>query len=470
MVAIKKPQKIPALGEEILVLGKDHEIWRNNGIEAFTSTPVYREGRVYSTIKRGELVCLDADTGEEHWVLKLAPDQIHASPTLADSKLYVPMFDGKVFIVTDEGESAKIHSEIDLGSACLAAPAVAHGRVFVQSKKKLYCFGSDTPAPPFVVKPSEELKHINNESSDDETYSLQVVPAEFALKAGNTLNFSVFSLDKTGKRTSLLDPENSKNDNLSWEKWIPPTAKVKSKVDAEIDNGKLSADLNASLSAGALRVSNGDLFGVTRGRVLPSLPYKEDFEEGFVFSNTSSDDISFSYPPLSWLGARMRWQVQEMEGNTVAGNTLDRVLFQRAINFIGHMDMSDYTMEADVMTDGDRRIKSNIGLIHQRYIFVLVGNSQKLEVVSNFDRFRHSVPFSIKTKSWYRLKTRVDVDDMGNGMIRAKAWPKDTEEPDEWTLEVEHANAHSHGAPGIYAMSPQSKKKVYIDNISVTQN
>ena len=470
MVAIKKPQKIPALGEEILVLGKDHEIWRNNGIEAFTSTPVYREGRVYSTIKRGELVCLNADTGEEHWVLKLAPDQIHASPTWADGKLYVPMFDGKVFVVTDEGESAKIHSKIDLGSACLAAPAVAHGRVFVQSKKKLYCFGSDAPAPPFVVKPSEELKHINNESSDDEAYSLQVVPAEFALKAGNTLNFSVFSLDKTGKRTSLLDPENSKNDNLSWEKWIPPTAKVKSKVDADIENGKLSADLNASLSAGALRVSNGDLFGVTRGRVLPSLPYKEDFEEGFVFSNTSSDDISFSYPPLSWLGARMRWQVQEMEGNTVAGNTLDRVLFQRAINFLGHMDMSDYTMEADVMTDGDRRIKSNIGLIHQRYIFVLVGNSQKLEVVSNFDRFRHSVPFSIKTKSWYRLKTRVDVDDMGNGMIRAKAWPKDTEEPDDWTLEVEHANAHSHGAPGIYAMSPQSKKKVYIDNISVSQN
>ena len=28
-------------------------------------------------------------------MLKLAPDQIHASPTWADGKLYVPMFDGK---------------------------------------------------------------------------------------------------------------------------------------------------------------------------------------------------------------------------------------------------------------------------------------------------------------------------------------------------------------------------------------
>ena len=125
-----------------MVLGKDHEIWRNNGIEAFTSTPVYRGGRVYSTIKR-ELVCLDANTGEEHWVLKLAPDQIHASPTWADGKLYVPMFNGKVFVVVDEGEKGNILSEIDLGSTCLAAPAVAHGRVFVQSKKMLFCFGSE---------------------------------------------------------------------------------------------------------------------------------------------------------------------------------------------------------------------------------------------------------------------------------------------------------------------------------------
>ena len=37
-------------------------------------------------------------------------------------------------------------------------------------------------------------------------------------------------------------------------------------------------------------------------------------------------------------------------------------------------------------------------------------------------------------------------------------------------LRSEHTNAHVKGAPGIYAMSPQSKKKVYIDNISISQN
>jgi len=464
MVAIKKPAKLPGIGEDILVLGKDHEIWRNNGIEAFTSTPAYRNGRVYSTIKRGELVCLDASSGEEHWVLKLAPDQIHASPTWADDKLYVPMFNGKVFVVEDEGLNAKVLSEIDLGAACLAAPAVAHGRVLVQAKKKLYCFGSADPAPAFVAQPQESNKHISS-SSDGDIVSLQVVPAEFILQAGENIHFEVFGLDSSGRRIRKLE------EGLTWRRWIPPTAKVKSKVDAEISpEGILSAEMNASLSAGALQVSSGGLSGTTRGRVLPNLPYYEDFEEDFEFVHTSTDNIPFSFPPLSWLGARMRWQVQDMEENKIAGNTLDRVLFQRAINFIGNKDMSNYTMSADVMTDGDRRTKSNIGLINQRYIFVLVGNSQKLEVVSNFDRFRHSVPFSIKTNSWYTLKTRVDLNEMGTGVVRAKAWAKDEQEPENWTIEVEHNNAHTHGAPGIYAMSPQSKKKVYIDNIAVIQN
>ena len=135
MVAIKKPSKLPGIGEEILLLGKDSEVWRNNSMESFTSTPVYRNGRLYTTIKRGELVCIDAQTGEEIWMLKLAPDQVHASPLWADGKLFVPMFDGKISVVVDEGDSGRILGKTTLDGACLAAPSAAHGRVFVQTKK-----------------------------------------------------------------------------------------------------------------------------------------------------------------------------------------------------------------------------------------------------------------------------------------------------------------------------------------------
>jgi outer membrane protein assembly factor BamB len=459
MVAIKKPKNLPSLNEDLIVLNKDSEVWRNNSIEAFTSSPVYRDGRLYVTIKRGELVCLAADSGEEIWTLKLAPDQVHASPTWADGKLYVPMFDGRVSVVKDRGNEAEILSQMQLEGSCLSAPSVAHGRVFVQSKKKLYCFGTSKTAPAFISHKKDQ------NLSSKVPFSLQVVPAEFSIKSGSALPFTVYSLNKNGKRIEEV------KEGLTWEKWIPPTAKVQSVVDAEItSNGVLVASKDAKLSAGALRVSNGKLFGITRGRVLQDLPYSENFETGFTLSQKSSDQISFSYAPLSWLGARMRWQIQNLNGNMVAGNTLDRVLFQRAINFVGHKDMANYTAQAEVMTDGDRRIKSNIGLINQRYIFALIGNSQKLEVVSNYDRFRHSVPFSFKTNTWYHLKTRVDILKGGTGMIRAKAWLKGEAEPSDWTLEASHINPHLHGAPGVYAMSPQSKKKVYFDNLLISYN
>ena len=459
MVAIRKPLKLPSLGEEIIILGRESEVWRNNAMEAFTSTPVYKGNRLYTTIKRGELICSNAENGEEIWTLKLAPDQVHASPTWADGKLYVPMFDGKVSVVKDNGEEGEIISQVQLEGACLAAPSVAHGRVFVQSKKRLYCFGSDQVAPAFVSQQTA------NPSSSTQAVALQVIPVEFSLKSGNSLAFKVFSLDKNGRRIEEV------KEGLSWEKWIPPTAKVQSEVDAEISSdGILVAEQDARLSAGALRVTKDGVSGFTRGRILQDLPYQENFEEGFSLNQKSSDDIPFSYAPLPWLGARMRWQVQDFQGNLVAGNTLDRVLFQRAINFVGHKDMSNYTAEADVMTDGDRRTKSNIGLINQRYIFALIGNSQKLEVISNYDRFRHSVPFSFKTNIWYKLKTRVDILKDGTGMIRAKAWIKSSDEPEAWTIEVPHAVPHLHGAPGVYAMSPQSKKKVYFDNLSINYN
>jgi outer membrane protein assembly factor BamB len=459
MVAIQKPTSLPSLGEEIIILDRESEVWRNNAMEAFTSTPVYKDNRLYTTIKRGELICSDAENGEEIWTLKLAPDQVHASPTWADGKLYVPMFDGKVSVVKDKGDEGEIISQVQLEGSCLAAPSVAHGRVFVQSKKRLYCFGSDQVAPAFVSQQTV------TPPSKTQAVSLQVVPAEFSLKSGNSLAFKVFSLDKNGLRIEEI------KEGLSWEKWIPPTAKVQSEVDAEISSdGILVAEQDARLSAGALRVSKEGISGIARGRILQDLPYLENFEEGFSLTQKSSDDIPFSYAPLPWLGARMRWQVQNFQGNLVAGNTLDRVLFQRAINFVGHKDMSNYTAEADVMTDGDRRTKSNIGLINQRYIFALIGNSQKLEVISNYDRFRHSVPFSFKTNIWYKLKTRVDILKDGTGMIRAKAWIKSSDEPDAWTIEVPHAVPHLHGAPGVYAMSPQSKKKVYFDNLSINYN
>ena len=449
---------MPTLKESILEIDRQSEAWRNDELESFTSSPVLYKDRLYTTVKTGELFCNDARSGQTLWTLKLSPDQIHAAPTWADGKLYVPMFDGKVSVVKDIGSGGQILSQIDLGSSCLAAPAVAHGRILIQSKKKLYCFGRDINPKPFRNNNADESL------TPGQISSLQIVPSEFALPAGEKMNFRVFALDSVGRRIKQL------GDGLTWGKWIPPNAKVQAELDGNLSKtgpGSLVAPMQAKLSAGAIRASYQGLHGVARGRILPSLPYVEDFEIGYEFTQQASDGVSFSYPPLPWLGARMRWQVQNLDGEHVAGNTLDRVLFQRAMNFVGHWQSSDYIVEMDAKVDGNRRIKSTIGVVNQRYIFALVGNSNKLEVVSNYDRFKRSVPFPIEANKWYRLKTQIDLQENGSGVLRAKAWPRDEPEPEAWTLEESHAQPHKRGAPGIYALSPQSKKKVYFDNLSI---
>ena len=159
-----------------------------------------------------------------------------------------------------------------------------------------------------------------------------------------------------------------------------------------------------------------------------------------------------------------------MDGNKVFRKTLDRVLFQRAITIFGDPESSNYTVQADVMTDGNRRIKGNVGVINQRYYITLIGNQQILEVSSNHERVKESVPFKWSPKQWYTLKSRVDVAADGSGVVRAKAWPKGEPEPEAWTIEVKHKNVHKLGAPGIIGFSPQSLKPVYIDNIKITRN
>ena len=383
-------------------------------------------------------------------------DQLHASPLYADGKIYVGLHTSEFYIIEPAEKKGKILNKVKLEGAILAQPSAAQGRVYIQTKKKLYAFGSKKPPAPWT--PSAQPKATGSGAPA----RIQIVPAEFALVPGQELKFKAYYLDKTGRRIGPAE-------GLTWEKYIPPTAKVKVKVDADLSSdGTLKAGPNAKLSAGAIRASKNGVAGVARGRILPDLPYVEDFEDGFSLTLTNTDGDKFSFPPLPWLGARMRWQVLQHEGTKVIGNTLDRVLFQRSMNFLGRPDMKNYTMEADLMTDGNRRIMSTVGLINQRYNISLIGNHQKIEVVSNYDRFKHSVPFTIKPKTWYRLKTQVDVHQDGTGTIRAKAWKRGEDEPADWTIEAKHDTVHKNGSPGLFAFSPQSQKRVFIDNLKVT--
>ena len=435
------------------VLPPSAQLWQND-LAALSSSPVAGKDVVYQVTQTGELCAVDPLTGEIRWRRKLGHEQLHASPLLAGDILYVPLIGGALHVFdVSEGEPQEL-GEYEFEGNLLAAPVLWAGRLYVSTTKGLYAFGEIGEAP--------ETVGLAEGPAPGEAVELWALPAEVIIQPANSATFRVFKVDAQGNR--LEEVEEAK-----WEKFIPPTAKVQSTMDAAFgEENTMVAKPDAEPSAGAWKLTADGLTGYIRGRVLADADFTEDFE-AFEITEThpSEEGVQFAYPPLPWIGGRFKWEVRELEGEKVLAKTMDRALFQRATTFIGAPGLTDYTVEADVMSDGKRRQMSTVGVINQRYVFALDGNKQKMTVVSNYDRFRADAPFQWKPNVWYRFKTMVEKNDDGSGVVKAKAWPRDEEEPAGWNLEAPAIHVHDEGAPGIYGFTPQNRFRVYIDNLVV---
>ena len=420
------------------------EHWRAD-LVAFTSSPVLVGDRVYETTYHGDLVCVDASSGAVLWKEHLAPDQIHASPAWGDGKLYVPMNNGSFFVVRPGETGGEILDSEQLAGNCLGAPAIAGGRVYVHTTERLYCFGTLGGDGP--VWPAPEAPPAFGDAA-----ALQVVPTEIVARPGDRIPLRARALDAKGNRIGEVD-------GASFGGRLP--------AGVTVDGGVLAIADDAKPGAFVVAASLGELSGSSRVRVVPNLPYVVDFED-FELTPGPAGGEPFAFPPAHWIGLKPKWAVRELDGNKVLAKTLDNALFQRAQGAIAHPDCADYTMQVDIMSEGNRRTMSTAGLIHQRYLIQLKGNYQQIEVSSNMERIKETVPFRWKPGVWYTLKTRVDTAEDGSGVVRAKAWKRGDPEPEGWLIEVEHARAHRNGAPGLFGFAPQSRFPVYVDNLSVT--
>jgi len=330
----------------------------------------------------------------------------------------------------------------------------------LQTARHLYCWGRSDATPPLPAVPLEKPWPAPGKATQ-----LQVIPNEVLLHPGEKGTFRVRSLDVNGFTVEESMPAGQ----VKWASFIPPTAKVKATLKGAFnDQGELVVAPDPVVSAGAFEATVGDLKGYTRGRVMPGIPLKQDFES-FTLSETNVEGTVFAYPPLPWIGARFKFDVREKDGGKVLAKTTDNRFFQRATVFIGTPDMNHYTIQADIMSDGNRRKMSEVGIINQHYLVVLKGNEQKIEVNSNQERLRVAEDFKWSPNVWYRLKARVDMNPDQSATVRAKAWKREEPEPEKWTIEVPHKTAHHSGSPGLFGFSPQDMR-VYIDNLEVTAN
>jgi outer membrane protein assembly factor BamB len=448
MLSIRLGSEAPADGTGPLELDASHEVWRNE-LGSFTSSLVLAGDRVYTTVANGDLCCVNPANGEILWRHQLAPDQVHASPVFADGKLYVPMNNGSFHVVRPSDEGAEVLCSLQLEGACVAAPAVCAGQVFVHTTERLYCFGEAAEEP--LWNPLPDMW------TAEEPQAARLVPGDVLLRVGQSLVFGEDASDGVQMQVRALGPNgrdqrSTEATGIIWPAMFAPEGGPALRV-----------------GAGILKVRTRYGTALARVRVVQDLPWSEDFES--ALRNKPGDGGSkVAFPPGGWIGAFKKWEVAELDGGQVLRKTLANPLFQRAMGFTGHPDMSNYTVQVDIRTDGNRRSMCSAGVVNQRYLIQLMGNYRALQISSNDERIKERVDFNIQPGVWYTLKTRVDVNADGSGVVRARAWPRDEDEPGEWTLEVEHTHAHTHGSPGLFGFSPQSRFHVYLDNYSVTPN
>ncbi len=484
MVGLKIPRVTPTNATDPVIVPRSQvELW-DNEIRTSASSPILVGDRVYVTSEIGYLVAVDALTGKLLWKLKLGIEQRNSCPLFADGKIYAPILNdpglsaavgeensagghGALYVIAPGDTDARILSHVVLDGRCYGTPTAYNGRIYMQTTRKLYCFGGSTPAS--AAFETADAAPDDKWPEPGPAKTLQIEPSELLLQPGGAVSFHVRELDANGLTVKEINDPKS----VQWASFIPPTAKVRAKMNASFNaGGQLVAAPDKAPSAGAFEATADGLKGYIRGRVLPGLPITQDFDS-IVLTETTSNTVEaptpFAYPPLPWIGARFKFEVREQDGNKRLVKTIDNDFFQRATVFMGTPELKNYTIAADVMSDGNKRKMSTVGIINQRYRIVLKGNEQVLETTSNEELLRVQTPFHWLPNVWYRLKARVDVAADGSGIIRGKAWKKGDPEPEAWTSEVPIARANVSGCPGLFGFSPQ-RMRVYLDNIAVTAN
>lgn len=436
----------------VRVLGFDAEAWRNDEVSSFSSSPVLAGGVVYTTVGTGQLMANDAATGRTLWSVKLAPDQIHASPLYADGKLYVPMNNGTLHVIRPERSGPQSLSVTQLEGNCLGAPSVWNGRVYVHTTERLYCFGggAETAGAAGAGGPAP----VEVAPAVGAAVGLRIIPGDVLVRPGESVSFRAQAIDAAGQ---VVREETGE---LTW---------PASPLGLRPENGGRTVTAGERAGAATLRVSAGGLSDEVRFRVVYPESFTEDFES-VPLNQDAPDGTKFGRTPAHWISGFPKWDVREVGGSKALAKTIDDLIFQRTQGFFGDPDASDYTMSADIMSEGNRRIMSAAGVVNQRYQVALNGNKRTLEISSNYERIKHEVPFQMRPGVWYRLKTRVDLDAAGAATVYAKAWPRDEAEPAEWTTSFRHGHGHTRGAAGIYGFSPNNQFRVYVDNIVVTPN
>lgn len=416
-------------------------VWRNREVMVGKSSPLLVGDTLVVVDDRATLMGFDPETGKRKFRKKLGT-VMRSTPLYADGKLYLCTANGRWYTLQIDGDRVKTLFKMRLpaGEGSYGSPIVSHGRLYVPTTDKLYCIASPGhSSEPNPVAPQSREDSI---PADATATHLQVVPAEALIRPGEEIQFRARLFDDKGR---LI-------------KESPAEFTIRG-PGAITEAGKYSSESGDGHAAVFVKAQSGELEGSARIRIVPDLPWHFDFEGDAV--------------PITWVGARYRHQLRDIDGERVMVKVSTIPKGARSRAWMGHPDMHDYTVQADVRGTAQDNKMPDIGLIAQRYTLDLMGAYQKLQIRSWVPvmRMAKSVDFSWQPDVWYRMKFRVEVEEIDGeqrAILRGKVWPRDQAEPEAWTIEAMDDSPNLSGSPGLYGNAKDAE--LHLDNIRVDAN
>ena len=115
----------------------ENVLWEQKKQISKKSSPVIAGNEIYVISDKGVLSCVDADSGEIHWVKRLGGNY-SASPILAGGLLYFCSHEGKTTVVRANPEKYQEIAENQLDGQLMASPIAVNGTLYLRSDEHLY--------------------------------------------------------------------------------------------------------------------------------------------------------------------------------------------------------------------------------------------------------------------------------------------------------------------------------------------
>jgi hypothetical protein len=423
------------------------------------------------------MYCFDGGNGSILWTYKYGRDSA-GSPVWADGKIYVGEVGARFHILKPEPNGCKeLHSQFFRSTDGVTSveingnPAISNGRIYFTTTEAIYCIGKkDHKNAAATVPPGAQ------ESAADPSAKpayLLIYPADLVLEPGQSVELKARAFDAEGhflkevkadwSLVGMLPPPAPPNAPPPATRPSPPPP-LKGDITAE---GKLTVDKTTPAQFGGVVAKAEGLTTRARVRVVPRLPYQQDFEK-----------VPEGRTPPGWINAQGKFAVANKGGSKalkkLANNS--NPLLARAYAFIGMPSLTNYAIQADLLGVRKRGELPDMGLVANRYTLFLDGNKQRLRIVSweALPRVDKTIPWEWKPDVWYRMKLTVEVQG-DKALIRGKVWDRNNPEPAAWAIQFEDPTPNREGSPALYGyataiLENESGTEIFYDNVSVTPN